>query len=65
MSVQLNESNYLLWKLQIETVVKGYGLEDQIYGARMIPSKFFRDSKEKLVANQEYLSYQRLVRTIW
>mgnify|MGYP003362593823 CR=1 FL=1 len=58
-STHLDETNYLLWKLQVETTIRGYGLDDCIYGTKIAPPRFIRDNEDKLVQNPEFLSYQR------
>lgn len=58
-NVQLDESNLLLWKFQIETAIKGYGLEDYVHGTLITPPRFVTDKDGKLVSNQDFISHQR------
>ena len=43
----------------METAVRGYGLDDYIYGTKITPPKFIRDKEDKLVQNPEFLTFQR------
>lgn len=57
-TVHLSEDNYLLWKLQIETAVQGYGLECHILGTIPISSKCITVEENKIVNNEDYIKYQ-------
>lgn len=46
-TVHLNEDNYLLWKLQVETALQGYGLEGFIQGTLSIPPKCITTKKTR------------------
>lgn len=58
-AVQLDESNYIMWKYQIETAIKGHGLEEYINGTLIIPPKMVTDDQNKITSNQEFIFYQR------
>lgn len=36
---QLDETNFLLWKFQVLTSIKGYGLEPYTLGTKMVPDQ--------------------------
>lgn len=58
-TVHLDESNYLLWKLQVETAIQGYGLEGHILGTIPIPPKCITDKENNIISNEEYIKYHR------
>lgn len=58
-TIQLDESNYLLWKFHIETAIRGYGLQEYVYGTLIIPPRFSTDNEEKLVNNKDYITHER------
>ncbi|GFP84907.1 retrovirus-related pol polyprotein from transposon tnt 1-94 [Phtheirospermum japonicum] len=49
-SIKLNDSNYLLWKIQVYTAVRGYGLEGYLTGEIRPPPQFTEGS-----VNPEFL----------
>ena len=57
LAVQLDEDNYLLWKYQIETAIRGYGLDEYINGMLIIPPKMVKDDKDNMIPNSEYSNY--------
>ena len=58
-TVQLEESNYLLWKFQIKTTIRGYGIEDYVLGTISVPPKFTADQDGKLISNKDYTTHQK------
>lgn len=58
-SNQLDESNFLLWKFQIITAVRGYGLEDYLLGTKVMPDQFSTDNEGKSITNREFIIYNR------
>lgn len=59
-TIKLNESNYLVWKHQILTAIKGYGLEAFITGSTAPPSRLIPgDSTDQLKVNPEFVVWQR------
>lgn len=58
-TVSLDENNFLLRKFQIETAIRGYGLQDFIDGTTSVPPKFIADPEGKLITNPEFNTYQR------
>lgn len=44
-TIQLDGSNYLLWKFQVETAIKGYGLQEFVQGTLITPPRFTADSE--------------------
>lgn len=56
---QLDETNYLLWKFQIQTAVRGYELEDYILGTKEVPQQFIINNEGNSTLNREYTIYQR------
>ncbi|KAK6143275.1 hypothetical protein DH2020_023623 [Rehmannia glutinosa] len=59
-SVKLDETNFLIWKQQISTTIKWYGLEDFISGTTPAPAKFITpEGSQKKVLNPDFLSWQR------
>ncbi|KAL3629468.1 hypothetical protein CASFOL_026690 [Castilleja foliolosa] len=45
-SVKLNEGNFLVWKTQVLSAIKGYGLEDYINGESKTPEKFISNGSQ-------------------
>jgi hypothetical protein len=58
-TAQLEEDNYLLWKVQVETAVRGYGLEGFLLGTVSIPPRFITNQENRTVNNEEYTKFQR------
>lgn len=58
-TAHLDEGNYLLWKVQVETAITGYGLEGYIHGTHIIPPRFITNETNKTVSNTEFTKYQR------
>lgn len=56
---RLDETNFLLWKLQVQTEVRGYGLEEYILGTKQIPEQCISNTERNSVLNREYTIYQR------
>lgn len=63
-TVHLNEANYLLWYLQVEIAIQGYGLEGYILGTMQIPLVCITDKENKIISNEEYVRYHRQDRLI-
>lgn len=42
-TAHLEEDNYLLWKVQVETAIRGYGLEEFLFGTITVPPRFITD----------------------
>lgn len=40
-SIQLNENIYLIWRLQVPTTIKGYGLEKFLSNECLPPNEFW------------------------
>ena len=57
----LDDTNFLLWKYQIDTAINGYGLEGYIDGTCTILARMIQDpsDKDKLINNKEYINYKR------
>lgn len=58
-TVHLSEENYLLWKLQVETALQGYGLEGFIKEIIPILLKCITDQENKIISNEEYVKHHR------
>lgn len=58
-TTQLDEDNYLLWKFQVETTVRGHGQESFINGTVSVPARMTIDKDGKLINNKEYIIFQR------
>lgn len=58
-TVTLDENNFLLWKFQVETAIKGYGLEKFINSSTTIPQQLITNVEGQLVANPEFITYHR------
>lgn len=58
-NIALDENNYLLWKFQIETAARGYGLSEYINGTIQVPPKVIINSEGTAITNQEYTLYLR------
>ena len=58
-TVHLDEGNYLLWKVQVETAITGYGLEGYILGTHTPPPRFVTNTANETVSNTEFTKYQR------
>lgn len=63
-TIQLDETNYLLWRLRVETAIQGYRLEGYVLETISIPPKFITDTTNNLVSNEEYNKYYRQERLI-
>ena len=55
----LEDDNYLLWKVQVETAARGYGLDGYILGMIATPPKFITNQDNKTVSNEEYVKFVR------
>lgn len=56
-SIKLNESNYLIWKQQVLTTVRGYGLEAFLTGESKPPPEYIVDGDtQETRINPEYLN---------
>ncbi|KAK6143064.1 hypothetical protein DH2020_023412 [Rehmannia glutinosa] len=59
-TVKLDDSNYLVWKQQVLTAIKGYGLEDFISEQSNVPEKFTKETTEKpSTLNPDFVTWQR------
>lgn len=59
-TIKLNDDNYLVWKQQIITTVRGYGLEGFLDGSSIPPDKFIPAGEPGLLrVNPEYTAWQR------
>lgn len=58
-TVTLVENNFLLWKFQIETTIRGYGLQKFTDSSTTVPQQFITGQEEKLSINDEFIVYQR------
>ena len=59
LSQRLKDDNFLMWKYQIENVVRGYGLEGFLFGTEQVPPKMVTDGTGILVSNPKFKDYQR------
>lgn len=59
-SIRLEESNFLLWRFQVENTNKGFGLEEFIYKTNQVPLKFLVGLNNAIVPNPTYITYQRI-----
>ena len=48
----------MLWKFQVETAIKGYGLEEYVLGTIVKPPQTINENG-KVVQNQDYQAFQR------
>ena len=58
-TMRLEDDNFLMWKYQIENVVRGYGLEGFLFGTEQVPPKMVTDKIGVLVPNPKFRDYQR------
>lgn len=59
-SIRLNENNYLIWKQQVLTAIKGYGLEKFLSNEGFLPEEFIVDDQsQQQIQNPEFLAWQR------
>ena len=58
-TMRLEDDNFLMWKYQIENVVRGYGLEGFLFGTEQVPPKMVTDETGILVPNPKFRDYQR------
>ena len=52
--IRLEDDNFLMWKYQIENVVRGYGLEGFLFGTEQVPPKMVIDGIGILVPNPKF-----------
>ncbi|KAJ9680818.1 hypothetical protein PVL29_019971 [Vitis rotundifolia] len=57
--MRLEDDNFLMWKYQIENVVRGYGIEGFLFGTEQVPLKMMTDGTGLLVPNPKFRDYQR------
>ena len=58
-TIRLEDDNFLMWRYQIENVVRGYGLEGFLFGTKHLPPKMVTDETGILVPNPKFRDYQR------
>lgn len=58
-TIQLDETNYLLWKFQIKTTINGYAAEEYVLKTLITPSKYIVDNEGRQVSNKDYITHQR------
>ncbi|KAL6332879.1 hypothetical protein AAG906_019391 [Vitis piasezkii] len=58
-TMRLEDDNFLMWRYQIENVVRGYGLEGFLFGTEHLPPKMVTDGTGILVPNPKFRDYQR------
>ena len=65
-TMRLEDDNFLMWRYQIENVVRGYGLEGFLFGTEHLSPKMVIDGTGILVPNPKFRDYQRqLLRLVW
>lgn len=58
-TLQLDDSNFMLWIFQIEAAIKGYGLEHFIHKNCVAPQEFITDNDNQTTPNPEFLIHKR------
>lgn len=58
-TVTLDDSNFLLWKFQLEMAIKGYGLQKFIDPETKIPPQVAANQEGQITANTDFLIYSR------
>ncbi|KAJ1379726.1 hypothetical protein SESBI_46638 [Sesbania bispinosa] len=59
-SIKLDENNFLIWKHQPLSRIKGYKLQQFITGNRGMPKKFLNDEDEALRKwNEEFVNWEQ------
>lgn len=59
-TVKLNDDNYLVWRQQVLTTIRGYGLEGFLDGSSIAPDRFIPAGEPGLLrVNPEYTAWQR------
>lgn len=56
---KLKDNNYLLWKDQVQTAIRGYGLEGFILGHQAVPHELIQVEDGTQMVNPAYITYQR------
>ena len=66
MSIKLDSLNYMVWKLQLTTILKAYSLIDHIDGSVQKPSQYLADSAGNLTirVNPSFLSWKKRDKTL-
>ncbi|KAL6316844.1 hypothetical protein AAG906_022514 [Vitis piasezkii] len=57
--VKLDVTNYPIWKRQVQTAIRGYGLEGFILGTREVPPELIQVEDGTQMVNPAYISYQQ------
>jgi hypothetical protein len=55
----LDENNFLLWKFQVETAIRGYGLQKFIDPDIQAPAQFITGQDGQISTNVDFLIHQR------
>ena len=58
-TMRVEDDNFLMWKYQIENVIRGYGLEGFLFGTKQVPPKMVTNGTGILVPNPKFRDYQR------
>jgi hypothetical protein len=61
MSIKLDSLNYMVWKLQLTTILEAYSMIDHIDGSAQKPSQYLADSAGNLTTrvNPSFLSWKK------
>ncbi len=59
MSIKLDSVNYIVWKLQLTTILDAYSMKDHIDGSLIRPSQFLLDAERSptLEINQSFKAW--------
>ena len=57
-TVKLDDTNYLIWKHEVQTAIRGYGLEGFILGTQEVPPRLIQVQDDTQIVNPSYISYQ-------
>ncbi|KAJ1381298.1 Gag-polypeptide of LTR copia-type [Sesbania bispinosa] len=59
-SEKLDETNFLIWKFQVVSTIKGYKLQKYISGNGGMPRKFLSDEDEEMQnVNPEFVNWEQ------
>ena len=63
-TVKLDDTNYLIWKDEVQTAARSYDLEGFILGSQEVPPMLAQDEDGRQIMNLDYIMHQRLDRML-
>ena len=59
-TVRLDNNNFLCWRKQVLASIRGYKLQDFVFGSKPPPKKFLRpEDEENTIVNPEYADWEQ------